>query len=272
LHVGSSLFGVAARTVDNWSQVGLASDLDWASPVLFFGQLPSARIATVGLNPSSREFVNSDGGRLADHDRRLPTLDSLALQRWDDANAIHMAELIDACENYFERRPYDLWFRVLDTVMKDAGYTFYGAKANACHVDLVPFATRSKWGSLAGAGRARLLDLGGDALGHLVRASSLEALILNGRSVVEGFSRIADRPLFATEMNSWDLPRRDGGGVRGVAFEGAVTRIGGVELGREVVVLGYNHNLQSSYGVTSAVLGAIRAWLADRLEGPDPRS
>lgn len=264
--MGSDLFGVAARTIDSWTEVGRLANLEWTSPILFFGRLATARVATVGLNPSNREFLAKNGARLVESDRRLPTLESLALARWDDAHAIHMSELIAACETYFERRPYDLWFRVLDGVLKDAGFTFYGAAANACHLDLVPFATAAKWGSLDGTDRSSLLDAGGDALGHLVRASSIETLILNGRSVAEGFSRLADQPLASSAMRSWNLPRRSGEGVAGIAFEGSVERIGGVELGREVSVLGYNHNLQSSYGVTSLVLTSIREWLADRLQ------
>jgi hypothetical protein len=36
----------------------------------------------------------------------------------------------------------------------------------------------------------------------------------------------------------------------------------GIDLGRPVLVLGYNHNIQSSFGVTAKVKCAIRKWFA----------
>ena len=53
--------------------------IGWGCPVPFFGHLESAQLATVGINPSNREFVGIDGNELAGQDRRLPTLDSLGL-------------------------------------------------------------------------------------------------------------------------------------------------------------------------------------------------
>ena len=37
----------------------------------------------------------------------------------------------------------------------------------------------------------------------------------------------------------------------------------GYALSRELLVLGFNHNLQSSYGVTSQVIDAIRHWVGN---------
>ena len=50
-------------------------------------------------------------------------------------------------------------------------------------------------------------------------------------------------------------------GRRWFAYRGTVRRLAGVELSRPVMVLGFNHNLQSSYGVTSGVKDAIRDWI-----------
>jgi hypothetical protein len=46
-----------------------------------------------------------------------------------------------------------------------------------------------------------------------------------------------------------------------VAYRGVVEVLSGLPLGNRVMVLGYNHNLQSSFGVTNEVLGAIRRWI-----------
>jgi hypothetical protein len=49
----------------------------------------------------------------------------------------------------------------------------------------------------------------------------------------------------------------------GFAYEGVVEDLAGMDLGRRVVVLGFNHNLQSSYGVTAAVIKGISRWVAE---------
>lgn len=53
--------------------------LGWACPVPFFGHLESARLATVGINPSNLEFTTADRTELTGPPRRLPTLSSLGL-------------------------------------------------------------------------------------------------------------------------------------------------------------------------------------------------
>ena len=35
--------------------------IPWAAPIPVFGDLCTSRVATVGLNPSNREFVDEDG-------------------------------------------------------------------------------------------------------------------------------------------------------------------------------------------------------------------
>jgi hypothetical protein len=39
--------------------------------------------------------------------------------------------------------------------------------------------------------------------------------------------------------------------------------LSGIRLAEEILVLGYNHNLQSSFGVTNTVIFAIRDWITD---------
>ena len=38
--------------------------IPWGSPVPSFGDLSISRVATLGLNPSNREFVDESGGEL----------------------------------------------------------------------------------------------------------------------------------------------------------------------------------------------------------------
>jgi hypothetical protein len=107
------------------------------------------------------------------------------------------------------------------------------------------------------------LNVAGDTLGLLLKSSHVELLVLNGNSVVGQFEEIADICLEKQVMADWCLPRRSGPPVTGFAYSGSVRSLSGVELGREIFVLGYNHNIQSSFGVTKQVITAIRNWVSE---------
>ena len=236
--------------------------IQWACPVPYFGDARLATVATVGINPSNREFTDVGGGELAGEERRLPTLRSLGLSRWADADSRHLRTVIAACDSYFRKRPYDRWFGVLERILEPSGHTFYGLSPSACHVDLVPFATHHKWGGLPSGDRIRLLDVNDEPFSLLVRSTSIRLLILNGRSVVDAFQDTFDVRLDPVKMPRWDL-RRVSGHVKGFGYVGTVSTLAGVPLDRQLLIAGFNHNLQSSFGVTGEAIDAIGEWLAE---------
>ncbi len=134
-----------------------------------------------------------------------------------------------------------------------------------CHLDLVPFATSEKWAYLPPANRRALVDQGREAMAELIRDSPLEFLILNGRSVVTEFETFAGVRLDAHLRDDWSLPRRDGSQVEGMLYTGQIDRLGSIEFERSVQVIGYNHNLQSSFGVTSTAMRAIGEYVGDQI-------
>lgn len=238
-----------------------AGVIPWSSPVPAFGDPRRSRMATVGLNPSNREFVDAIGRELDGASRRFHTLESLGLVSWGDVDARHIREMILYCRTYFDRNPYSRWFRVLDRLLYGTGVSYFG-DGGLCHLDLVPYATSCKWGNLAARHRSALLQVGAAALGRLLYSSPVGVLILNGRSVVTYFESAFGVTLDSEEMPAWSLPRRNGSVVRGFAYHGAVDTLGETCLGRRIVVLGFNHNLQSSFGVTNRARDAIRCWIS----------
>src|SRR5262249_29185082 len=146
--------------------------------------------------------------------------------------------------------------------LSPAAVTFYGLTANACHLDLIPFATERKWTELTGSQRNALLDASGDTLGSLIQDSDIRVLILNGSAVIQTFERQSGIDLARQPMRSWALPRKSNADVTGIAYRGSTNRIGDVHLRRELLVLGFNHNIQSSFGVTTDVMGAIARWVS----------
>jgi hypothetical protein len=238
----------------------------WASPVPSFGDLANASIATLGINPSNREFVDESGDELDDRARRFHTLDSLGLKRWSQASDDEIVKILDSCSEYFFRNPYGAWFNRLNPIIAATGHSYYDRMFPACHIDLLPFATDQKWGALPASRRKDMLKENADLLRMVIQSSRLELLILNGQSVVNEFVATTGCALETEQVLDWALPRGNGSPVPGVSYRGRCMKINGEPLGRSVTVLGFNHNIQSSFGVTSAVVRNIASWVKNQAE------
>lgn len=236
----------------------------WTCPVPYFGRLREAAVATLGINPSNREFVDITGRELDGDERRFPTLGSLGLRTWEDASSLDVNAIVSACDCYFTGNPYNQWFGTLDVIARSAGASYYSVETPAAHLDLVPYATHVKWGALRGDQQRALLHCAQNLLAALLRDSPVQLLVLNGASVVRQFEGVAEVKLTREHKPAWDLDREGSERVRGVAYTGTVDHVGDVDLGRSVAVAGFNHNLQSSFGVTTRALHAIARWVATR--------
>lgn len=241
--------------------------IHWGSPVPSFGDVSVAKVATLGLNPSNLEFVDKAGKELDGSARRFHSLNSLGLTKWSEATIHDLKLIADSCRNYFVRNPYDGWFKGLDQIISGTKTSYYHANRPACHLDLIPYATICKWTELSLEQQSSLLNLSGDILGLLLKDSPIEILILNGRSVVRHFEKLSSTTLNRTLKPTWTLPRKSGLNVPGYAYAGIIHQLAGIKLNREILVLGYNHNIQSSFGVTTHVKTEIRHWITKSVRG-----
>lgn len=235
--------------------------ISWAAPVPCFGNLRKAPIATLGINPSNREFVDENGKELTLAQRRFHTLRSLNLRSWAHAGSDEISEIVESCDEYFFKNPYGNWFNRLNPIVGATGHSYYDRIYPACHIDLLPFATDAKWGSLASSRRQRILRDNTDLLLQLIQSSNLRMIILNGQSVVSEFIAATGVELNVADMPTWALPRTNGGHVSGTAYYGICDEIDGVELKTPLKILGFNHNIQSSFGVTTTVIRNIAEWV-----------
>src|SRR5207245_7038803 len=105
------------------------------------------------------------------------------LSQWSHAAAKHLRLIQESWRRYFTANPYSGWFHSLEYILGGANLSYYGPSANACHLDLIPFATKCKWTELSGRQRSWLLKLRGEALGRLLRYSAIHLVRLNGRAV-----------------------------------------------------------------------------------------
>jgi hypothetical protein len=131
---------------------------------------------------------------------------------------------------------------------------------------LVPFATAAKWAHLSLAQR-RLLQLAtGNTLAAIVRDSKIRVLILNGASVVAHFQSFFKVELDKSKKPAWALRAKTDSPVAGFSFQGRADSLAGMPLDRRLLILGFNHNIQSSFGVTAEVIASIRRWIGKTSE------
>ena len=230
----------------------------WA-PVPYFGSLSNSRVATVGINPSNKEFEDDSWNERDGSRRRFHTLKSLEISGWSEASNCHRQQILESCTKYFEsnRNPYDRWFKQLDKILACTGTSFY--RSDACHLDLVPYATTCKWKPLKSWQKSKLLRVNRDVVGQLLSISPIEVLILNGKKVVKGFQKAASIQFVCKGIDDWTLQYSNGPRC-GFAYRGVIDSLPGIKLPRRVLILGYNHNVPGTPGV-SKVVDSIGEWI-----------
>lgn len=99
-----------------------ASSVPQSLPVLFFGDLFTAHVATVGLNPSDREYLDRHGIELDGAARRFETLTSLRAADRSFVTDKQCDHAIQTMRMYYRPgKPIYTWFRSLDRVARAMG-------------------------------------------------------------------------------------------------------------------------------------------------------
>jgi hypothetical protein len=216
-----------------------------STPVVAFGDPTRAEVATLGINPSVREFVE-DGRLLAGDRRRLATLEALGAADCGELTVEQVAAVVGECAAYFQQRPYRRWFDPLDKLLRagtDASYY----DGSACHLDLVQWATDPTWSKLPRDVQQTLLEDGVPHLRAQLSRENVRLVLLNGRQVLTqvealGLASLAEVDHLPVGATTCRLYMGTGGGVRW---------------------FGWSTNLQSSWGVSAAFKQRLGAWLAD---------
>ena len=225
-----------------------------STPVVAFGDPIKARVATLGINPSSREFLDAKGKLLSGKNRRLADFESLGIKKHTELTKSHAEKVLQDSNNYFQNdQTIYKWFEPLENyVLGSVGASF--RDYSATHLDLVQWSTAPVWGAIKDKS-ARELLIRDDIrfLGELLRASQYELLFLNGSTVVNtmlkfGFVEIEQRgftPLGNTGKKSalWS------GTVRGTSTK----------------CLGWNLNLQH-YQTTESNRENLQVWIRRQVE------
>lgn len=116
-------------------------------PVLFFGNILTARYATLGLNPSDQEYLAPDGRELNGADRRFETLRSLRAKTRQRLTKPQCLKALQTMRRYFDDgKPVYRWFKPLERVLNGMGVSY--TRGEAVHLDLVQEPTNPTWSTL----------------------------------------------------------------------------------------------------------------------------
>lgn len=221
-----------------------------STPVVSFGDITTSRVATLGINPSDREFV--DNGKLLEGDtRRLETLESLKAKDSEILTAEQAQTLLSGCYGYFKTgNAYGNWFDILDQVINSGlGVSYYDD--SACHLDLVQWATSTKWASLSKSIQIQLLDEGTRHLHDQLNNERITHVIVNGRAVWNELTR--SEFLKFEEVGTIRYGSRRTPSKLFVGFSG------------ETKFLGWTANLQSGFGARDLTFRReLSEWIKDQ--------
>jgi hypothetical protein len=153
------------------------------TPVIYFGDYNSARACTISLNPSNLEFVDKSNKLLDEKTERLCSRKKLNRADNESLSDDDAETVLKYCTNYFNFRPYNLWFKPFDKFIKRYGdYSYYDG--TCVHLDLFQWATYKKWTELPSSIKQKHLDDDLPILKYLLK-KDFEVMFLNGNKVVK---------------------------------------------------------------------------------------
>ena len=218
------------------------SSVPGSLPVVFFGDLFTARVATVGLNPSHQEYLDRSGNERCGELRRFETLHSLRAPDRASLSAEQCDRAIATMRTYFQPgKPVYSWFRSLDRVAGGFGVRY--DLGEVAHLDLVQEATQPTWSGLTPPELAQLRAADEPFLRWQLETFPLEVVICNGRSVFAGVQSLTNARIVQSgtlARVTWyvalsDMPGRVMGVVGWnipLARPAGLDKVGHAELGR----------------------------------------
>nr|WP_314494594.1 hypothetical protein [uncultured Chryseobacterium sp.] len=224
-------------------------------PILYFGDLQNSKIATVGLNPSDREYYDTKGKS----SNRFLSKQSLNVSSWNEISRDEILKVKTSFDFYFSNKPYKSWFNRLEDLLTESEFSYYFPYNNMVHLDIIPVATKSKWGNLSISDKDSLITSFGSYLEYLIMESNIEICILNGQGVVDNFQKVFKQTIHKERVIEWDIKTKNKV-VKGNCYKITVN-----QHNKKILILGYNHNIQSSFGVSKDLVISIRKWIKNEI-------
>lgn len=229
----------------------------FSTPVVSFGQPHGVRVATLGINPSSKEFLHSKLVLLPSGKKRLVDRADLGRPNAAQLTRDEAVKVIAGCYQYFSDRgnPY-FWFKKLESfAVKPAGASYWDG--SACHLDLVQWATDPLWSGISDVSvRENLLNKDMEFLRYQLTQYKFPWLLMNGRQVIEQFKKLK-----IAELKKYDW---DSGEDEKAPCEFVTGRYEGTK------VLGWSANIPYSR-TSNQKRGAIAKWVATQTGNSESR-
>ncbi|MFE5336094.1 hypothetical protein ACFQ8E_09300 [Isoptericola sp. NPDC056573] len=214
-----------------------------STPIVVFGDVRTATVATLGFNPSKKEFVTNHGAPV--DPRRLATYESLGVETLMTATDEQVAQVLTECYEYFQHYPYWTYFKPSENLLQTTVGASY-LDGTACHLDLIQWATDPVFGKLPGTVRKKLVAADQEFLRQQLLSENVRLVLLNGAGVID-----------AVRKMGVDLVE----GEPAVADDRVAKVVVGEEYGARFI--GWNRFLPSARGVTNALKQAIYARVKD---------
>ncbi|UTC65117.1 hypothetical protein E4O00_02790 [Treponema sp. OMZ 788] len=154
-----------------------------STPIPFFGNYKKAKVYTISLNPSDREFYDKKNNLLIGEKKRLCSREVFGKKDEDSLSENEGFQVLEACEKYFDNNPYRSWFDKFNRFLLsfDSSYSYYEGTVVA--LDLVQWATTAKWSALQEDIKNKLLESSLPYLKKLFARRNIDKIFLNGKTV-----------------------------------------------------------------------------------------
>ena len=230
--------------------------VDGSTPVVSFGNCTTAKVATLGINPSYEEFQDSDGVMLKGDLKRLVDHESLGGDFRSGLNASQAEQVINGCFSYFSKRPFDWFNDIEDVVLKPNGFSYKSGVA--CHLDVIQWATNPVWSKITNQNECKsMLEADSDFLKFQLTSQNYDFIFLNGNTVIK-------------QLKSLKLLRLRHSGFTPFGHGIRKSQLWLGEFG-STKFIGWNLNIQR-HETTPSNKEALSSWISDQIKQHRTRS
>ena len=163
-------------------------------PVTSFGDPNRARVLTVGINPSSSEFMLPGGkGLLPDGKKRFIDSSVLGIPSDTELDENEARVVLQGNKNYFKTGNHYKWFDDMEKwVLSPLGYSYFDG--TAAHVDVLQWATHPVWSGIEDdVFTHEMISPDLELLRAILSQRTYDYVLINGKTVYDFFR---DQKLF----------------------------------------------------------------------------
>jgi len=216
-------------------------------PITYFGRLDTAKVVTIGINPSVREFCDQrkPAQILIGSKKRVLDRESIGIADRDIPTTADAVKVVDSYSDYFDTGRHLDWFdKMQKWALEPLGVSYL--RGNVAHLDLVQWATSPVWRQLPAEIKSKLIEADSPFLEDQLRIAKPNLILFNGGTVV------------ATMRESGYFRETETGVIPGAApFKYFIGECG------DARAIGWSINIQSQHDTGNSAKKALSNWLVE---------